>query len=195
MEKIDDTGMRSNFEVTTTLVAGVTDGEANICNLDNIQCSPIKYDCGCIIQGRDGCVPGSSPGFPGGKPNPSAPAAVDKAKPDPKKQKVVGMSASATKGCLSLVTPPSSFGGFKNKSNLDIELAFCVAEIKQVPGGQWSDAFACDQGKFGATKVPANGQSGDHTKGSTVNYIACAAPQLPVQYHFEAGRGILGGCK
>lgn len=72
---------------------------------------------------------------------------------------------------------------------------FCVAEINRIPGGHWSEAFECEKGKFGGTKVKAHGQSGDHTKGGKVYWSACVSPKVPAQYHFEKGRGILGLCK
>lgn len=123
----------------------------------------------------------------GGWKTAQAPAAKDK--------KATAASGGSTKGCLSLIDEPGSYGGFKNSCDHDIELTYCIANFVVKPGAfNWGDAFACEKGKFGRVSVKAKGRSGNHTKGGRVFYVACKAPMGPTQVSYEKGR-LAGNCK
>ncbi len=81
---------------------------------------------------------------------------------------------------------------FANKCGFKVTYTYCVLSPKQ---GAWSEAFKCEDQKFGNDEIGANNVNGaQNTGGITTYWFACRYPQLPIA-KYERGRGAIGVCK
>ncbi len=81
---------------------------------------------------------------------------------------------------------------FANKCGFKVFYTYCVLSPRK---GAWSEAFKCEDQKFGNDTIGANSVNGaQNTGGVTTYWFACRFPQLPIA-KYERGRGAVGVCK
>jgi hypothetical protein len=95
--------------------------------------------------------------------------------------------------CVSVTIPEGpGYGGFTNKCDFDIYIAFCAYLPKP---DSWASAFDCDKDMGGLSGAAAHAFSAAHVRGAVrIFYFACNKPSTP-NVRYIPGSGFYGDCR